>query len=125
MAIGTIAAGDADYSFPDNHCSSACNCCSSAVGLTVAHRVGHHGRCRRCQRIRHPPAGEKGITVDRSSNQLGAADPSRPARLATGIIGGIAVGACPAETAPVPANGIAATPGLIESAAPAHSPVTS
>jgi hypothetical protein len=38
--------------------------------------------------------------------------------LATGIIGGIAVGACPAETAPVPANGIAATPGLVEGAAP-------
>jgi hypothetical protein len=38
MAIGAIAAADADYSFPDDHCSSARNCCSSAVGLTVAQR---------------------------------------------------------------------------------------
>ena len=35
-----IAAADADYSFPDGHCSSACNCCSSTVGLTVAHQSG-------------------------------------------------------------------------------------
>jgi hypothetical protein len=38
LATDAIAAADADYSFPDGHCSSACNCCSSTVGLTVAHQ---------------------------------------------------------------------------------------
>lgn len=49
--------------------------------------------------------------MERSSNRLGAAEPSRPARLVTGIIGGVALGApgCAAGMAPVPPNGIAVT----------------
>lgn len=56
----------------------------------------------------HPPAGENGITVERSSNRLGAAEPVRPARLVIGIIGDMALGApaCAAGMA-VPPNGVA------------------
>lgn len=68
---------------------------------------------------RHPPAGENGTTVERSSNRLGAAEASRPARLVIGIIGGIAAGppACPGGR--VPTNGIAAA-GPVEGAAAAQ-----
>jgi hypothetical protein len=90
MPIRAIAATDAQYSFLDNYCSSAGNCCSSVVGLAVAQQ-------RALRQPSYPPAGEKGMTVDRSSNRLGAAEALRPATLVSGIIGGIAVG--PTEVA--------------------------
>ena len=86
MAIRAVAAADADYSFLDNHYSSASNCCSSNVGFSAIRWPSSSGPG-------HPPAGENGITVERSSNRLGAAEPSRPAKLVTGIIGGMALGA--------------------------------
>lgn len=59
--------------------------------------------------------------MDRSSNRLGAAEPLRPARLVTGIIGGMPVGApaCAAGTAPAPVNGVA-TAAVVAGAAPAQ-----
>lgn len=110
MPMRPIAARDADYSFLDNYCSSAGNCRSSVVGLAVAQQ-------RALRQPSYPPAGEKGMTVDRSSNRLGAAEALRPATLVSGIIGGIAVApACPVGT--TLAGGIAAALG--EGATPAQ-----
>jgi len=81
-----MAAADAHYSFLDSHCSSAGNCCSPNVGLTVAPQ-------RARGQFSYPPAGENGTTVDRSSNRVGAGGLPRPATLVSGIIGGIALGA--------------------------------
>lgn len=81
------------------------------VGLTVAQRAG--------RQLSYPPAGEKGMTVERSSNRLGAAAPLRPARLVIGIIGGMApdAAACAAWMAAVGPNGVAAA-ALVAGAAP-------
>lgn len=53
--------------------------------------------------------------MERSSNRLGAAAPSRPARLVTGIIGGMALGApaCPAGMAPEPSPADWAAPNSL------------
>jgi hypothetical protein len=112
MPIWPIAATDADYSFLDNHCSPASNCCSSAVGLTVAQGVLESDPG-------YPPAGEKGMTVERISNRLGAAGALRAARLVTGIIGGIAVGAPECPVGIGLAHGIAPA-GVVDVAAPAQ-----
>ena len=83
MAGKAPAAAYADYSFPDDHCSSADNCRSSAVGLAVA---------RRMRLVSRPPAltGSR-WTPDRTG--LERPSPSPPARLVTGIIGCIPVDA--------------------------------
>lgn len=72
--------------------------------------------------VGYPPAGERETTLGRSSKRALAAGTPRPARLATGIIGGTAVCAvaCTAGTAPAPLTGNAAVAALIGGAAPAQ-----
>jgi hypothetical protein len=60
----------------------------------------------------------KGITVDRSSNRVGAAEPLRPPMVVIGIIGGMAgcAPACAAGMALAPPNGMPAATALVEGA---------
>ena len=81
MAARTIRDDDADYSFLIKQCSSPINCCSVLVRFAPP---GDHTADR------YQAAGVKGITVERSSNRVGASAPSRPPMLATGTIGGMA-----------------------------------
>jgi hypothetical protein len=78
MAARPIRDDEADYSFLIKQCSSAINCCSVDVRF-CATRWPHCGR--------YPAAGVKGITVERSSNRVGASALPRPPMLAIGIIG--------------------------------------
>ena len=63
----------------------------------------------------------KGITVERSSNRVGAAEPSRAPMVVIGIIGGMAVCAppCAAGMEVAPPNGMAAAVALVDGAAQA------
>src|ERR1700743_2965776 len=65
-------------------------------------------------------AGVKGITVERSSNRVGASAPPRPPMLAIGIIGGMpdCVPAVTAEMAGVPPTCIAGPAAVAAGAAP-------
>ena len=110
MDARAIRADDADYSFLIKQCSSAINCCSVDVRF-CATRWPHCG----------PLSGgrRKGITVERSSNRVGAPAPPRPPMLAIGIIGGMAdrVPAGAAEMAGVSPTCIA-VPAAVTGAAP-------
>ena len=63
----------------------------------------------------------KGITVERSSNRVGAAEPPRAPMVVIGIIGGMAVCAppCAAGMEVAPPNGMAAAVALVDGAAQA------
>jgi hypothetical protein len=62
MAARAIGDDEADYSFLIKQCSSQINCCSVRVWFAAIHATTNG---------RHPAAGVKGITVERSSNRVG------------------------------------------------------
>jgi hypothetical protein len=110
MAARAIRDDDADNSLLIKQCSSAINCCSIGVRF-CATRWPPGGR--------YPAAGVKGITVERSSNRVGASAAPRPPILAIGIIGGMAdcAPAGAAEMAGVPPTCIAVPAAVIGGAA--------
>jgi hypothetical protein len=109
MAARAIRDDDADNSLLIKECSSAINCCSVDVRFCAT-------RWPQCGR--YPAAGVKGITVERSSNRVGAAVPARPPMLVIGIIGGMADCVPAGAAAPVQANGTVSAP--TEVARPGH-----
>ncbi|HME76569.1 MAG TPA: hypothetical protein VKI00_13210 [Mycobacterium sp.] len=63
---------------------------------------------------RQPTTADNRIRLDRRSNRLGAAEPSRPAKLVTGTIGGIPVDGT--DSAPTE-GGLTLPPKLVEASA--------
>ncbi len=79
MAARAISDDDADNSLLIRQCSSAINCCSVDVSFRATGWP---------QNDRYPAAGEKGTTVERSSNRVGVGAAPRPPIAVIGITGG-------------------------------------